>query len=124
ELVDRGYRDVPVRLSTSALEIGDETLDPKAVPCMEAVCTEIVLPREAMGLGDVKFMGAIGAFIGWPGAIFSLTVSSLLGAIVGCALIVMGKREWSSRMPYGPYIAVAAAIWIFVGKRLLAGLLQ
>jgi leader peptidase (prepilin peptidase)/N-methyltransferase len=32
-------------------------------------------------------------------------------------LILLRKREWSSRMPYGPYIAVAAVIWIFSGKR-------
>jgi leader peptidase (prepilin peptidase)/N-methyltransferase len=32
-------------------------------------------------------------------------------------LIALRRREWSSRMPYGPYIALAAAIWIFGGKR-------
>jgi leader peptidase (prepilin peptidase)/N-methyltransferase len=82
------------------------------------VSAEIILPREAMGLGDVKFMGAIGAFIGWQGAVFSLAVSAFVGAAAGVALILMRKREWSSRMPYGPYIALAAVIWIFCGKKI------
>jgi len=119
ELVDRCYRDVRVRLSPAALEIGEDKLNPNDVPHMEAVSSEIVLPREAMGLGDVKFMGAIGAFIGWQGVIFSLMVSSMIGAAIGVALIGMRRREWSSRMPYGPYIAMAAAIWIFEGKKLV-----
>ena len=113
ELVDRCYKDVTVRLSVSALEIGGEKISPEDVAHLEAVSAEIVLPREAMGLGDVKFMGAIGAFIGWQGTIFSLMVSSLIGAAAGIILILLGRREWSSRMPYGPYIAVAAVIWLF-----------
>jgi len=110
---------VLVRLSPKRLRIGDEELNPEEVPHMEAVSAEIVLPREAMGLGDVKFMAAIGAFLGWQSVIFSLTVSSIIGSFVGVALILMGKREWSSRLPYGPYIALAATIWLFCGKRLM-----
>ena len=83
-------------------------MNPDDVPYLEAVSAEIVLPREAMGLGDVKFMAAIGAFIGWQGVVFSLMVSSMIGAVVGVALIILRRREWSSRMPYGPYIALAA----------------
>jgi leader peptidase (prepilin peptidase)/N-methyltransferase len=116
ELVDRGYKDVTVRLSPSTLEIGDEKMSPDNVPFMECMSTEIVLPREAMGLGDVKFMSAIGAFIGWQGVIFSLLASSMIGAAVGLMLIILGRREFSSRMPYGPYIALAAVIWMFIGK--------
>jgi leader peptidase (prepilin peptidase)/N-methyltransferase len=119
ELVDRGYQDVLVRLSPSALEIGGEKIDPETVAYMEAVSAEIILPREAMGLGDVKFMGAIGAFIGWQGVMFSLMISSMIGAAVGVTLIALRRREWSSRMPYGPYIALAATIWIFGGKKLV-----
>jgi leader peptidase (prepilin peptidase)/N-methyltransferase len=119
ELVDRCYRDVTVRLSPTMLDIGGEKMNPDDVQCLECVGTEVVLPREAMGLGDVKFMGAIGAFLGWPGAIFSLMVSSLIGAAVGVILIVARKREWSSRMPYGPYIALAAVIWVFSWRKIL-----
>ncbi|HXC36255.1 MAG TPA: A24 family peptidase, partial [Candidatus Acidoferrales bacterium] len=116
ELVDRGYKDVTVRLSPTALEIGGEKMSPDNVPFMECVSAEIVLPREAMGLGDVKFMSGIGAFIGWPGVVFSLLASSMIGAAVGLILIISGRREFSSRMPYGPYIALAAVIWLF-GKK-------
>jgi leader peptidase (prepilin peptidase)/N-methyltransferase len=122
ELVDRGYKDVRVRLSPSALEISGEKINPDDAPFVEAECAEIILPREAMGLGDVKFMAAIGAFIGWQGAVFSLMVSSIIGAAVGIILILLRRREWSSRMPYGPYIAAAAVIWIFGGKKLFHAL--
>jgi leader peptidase (prepilin peptidase) / N-methyltransferase len=117
ELVDRSYKDVIVRLSPSLLEIGEEKISPDDVPFMECVSQEIVLPREAMGLGDVKFMGAIGAFIGWQGVFFSLMVSSMIGAAVGLTLIILRRREFSSRIPYGPYIALAAVIWMFIGKK-------
>ncbi len=117
ELADRCYKDVQVRLSPSRLRIDDEELKPEDVPHLEVVTAEIVLPREAMGLGDVKFMGAIGAFLGWKAVIFSLMVSSMIGSVVGVTLIAFHKREWSSRLPYGPYIALASAIWIFGGRQ-------
>jgi len=119
ELVDRGYKDVRVRLTPDSLRIGEEELNPEDVPHLEAVCAEIVLPREAMGLGDVKFMAAIGAFLGWEAVVFSLMVSSMIGSMVGVTLIALHKREWSSRLPYGPYIALASALWLFGGKRLV-----
>lgn len=122
ELVDRCYKDVLVRLAPEKLRIGDEELNPEQVPHMEALAAEVVLPREAMGFGDVKFMAAIGAFLGWQAVLFSLMVSSVIGSIVGIALIALGRREWSSRLPYGPYIAIAAAIWIFGGKHWFDGL--
>jgi leader peptidase (prepilin peptidase)/N-methyltransferase len=117
ELVDRCYKDVTVRLSPELLRIEEERLNPETVPHLEAVSTEIVLPREAMGFGDVKFMAAIGAFLGWKAVIFSLMVSSAIGSVVGLTLILMGRRQ--SRLPYGPYIAMAAAIWIFAGPELV-----
>ncbi len=119
ELADRGYKNVLVRLSSSKLQIGDESLKPEDVPFLDAECSEIILPREAMGLGDVKFMAAIGAFTGWQGALFSLMLSSMIGASVGVALILMRRREWSSRIPYGPYIAIASLVWVFWGRMIL-----
>ncbi len=114
ELIDRCYFNVTVRLSPKRLRIADEELDPETVHQMEAVSTEIVLPREAMGFGDVKFMAAIGAFLGWQATLFALVVSSFLGSIVGVIGMTMKGRERFARIPYGPYIAAAAAIWIFL----------
>ncbi|MFN7141368.1 MAG: prepilin peptidase, partial [Limisphaerales bacterium] len=118
EMIDRCYCNVSVRLSPEKLQIGEDEFNPEQTPCLEVIVDEITVPREAMGFGDVKFMAAIGAFLGWQATIFSLMVSSIIGALVGVGLIAMGKREWSSRLPYGPYIALAAVIWMFWGYRI------
>ena len=113
ELCDRCYGAVTVRVRPSLLIIGEEEIDPETVPHLEATTGLVVLPREAMGLGDVKFMAAIGAFLGWQGVLFSLMASSFLGATVGVTLIALKRRDRSSLIPYGPYIALAATIWVF-----------
>lgn len=113
ETIDRCYWDVDVRLTPKKLQVGSDVLDPEQVLHLEAITDKIVLPREAMGFGDVKFMAAIGAFLGWPAVIFSLMASSVIGSAVGVAMILFRKKEWSSRIPYGPYIAIAATIWVF-----------
>ncbi len=118
ELPDRCYRNVEVRLRPETLMIADEVLSPEDVPYMEAVCDQVILPREAMGFGDVKFMAAIGAFLGWQAVVFSFGGSALMAAGIGVSLIIIGRRDWSSRLPFGPYIAAAATVWIFGGSRL------
>jgi len=118
ELVDRCYASVPLRLSPNRLRVGDEMFNPAEVPYLEVVTDEIVVPREAMGLGDVKFMAAIGAFLGWQAVLFSLMLSAVIGATVGITLIALRRSEWSSRLPYGPYIALAATLWVFGGHRI------
>lgn len=122
ELVDRCYVNAKVELRPSQLKIAEDEFVPEQVHVMEAVADQIILPREAMGFGDVKFMAAIGAFLGAPAVLFSLALSSVIGSAVGLTLIATGKREWSTRLPYGPYIAAAAVIWIFGGYQWVASL--
>ena len=116
ELCDRCYLNVPVRLTQAKLVIGTEELSPEDVVYMEAETDTVVLPREAMGLGDVKLMAAIGAFGGWGAVIFSLFVSAIIGIVVQSGLILAKKREWSNQLPYVPYIAAAAIIWMLWGQ--------
>ena len=120
ELPDRCYFKCVVTLTPEKLTIGEETLDPATVPHMEIVASELIMPREAMGFGDVKFMAAIGAFMGWKATVFSLMWSSVIGTLVVVLTLVLRRREWGSRIPYGPYIALAAIIWMFLPDRLRA----
>jgi leader peptidase (prepilin peptidase)/N-methyltransferase len=89
-----------------------------------AIVGEKIFKKEAMGMGDVKFLAAIGAFLGWEATLFTLFVSSLLGGTIGLLLVLLGKRAWQSRIPYGPYIALGAVVWIFGGREILDWYIQ
>lgn len=89
-----------------------------------AVVGRLVFKKEAMGFGDVKLMGAIGACLGWRAVLFTLVVASFIGSAVGIALVVMRKREMQSRIPFGPYLACASLLWIYWGPMLWRAYLQ
>jgi leader peptidase (prepilin peptidase)/N-methyltransferase len=74
--------------------------------------------KEAMGFGDVKLMGAIGAFLGWKAVLFTIFASSLLGSVAGLLLIIFGGVKLQGRIPFGPYISMGAALWVFWGETL------
>lgn len=74
--------------------------------------------KEAMGFGDVKLMGTLGALLGWQAVIFITFFSALVGAVIGVSLIAMKKQELSCQIPYGPYIALAAFSWMLGGYQL------
>jgi len=78
-----------------------------------------VFKKEAMGMGDVKLLAAIGAFMGWQATLFTLFISSVVGAVVGLTLVLAQRKGWQSRLPYGPYIALGALIWMLCGTALV-----
>lgn len=107
-----------VRITKEDLTVGGQRWALNEAPRLEAVAHAIELPRDAMGLGDVKLMMAIGAFFGWTAVLFSLVLSSLLGSVVGLLLIAFRAHQWGRPIPYGPYIVVASFLWIFFGTDL------
>ena len=86
---------------------------------ISGVARELVIPREAMGRGDLKFLAAIGAFLGWRAVLFSLFAGSLLGSIIGLITLVVRKPVWSAKLPFGPYLAFGAVAWTFFGELVL-----
>ena len=73
-----------------------------------------LLQKEAMGSGDAKLLAALGAFLGWPSLPWILAVSSIVGAIMGVALIFRKKQRLGVKIPYGPYLALAALLWLLI----------
>ena len=82
---------------------------------IRAGLTQLVLPREAMGFGDVKFLACIGAFLGWKGVLFSLFAGSITGAAIGVTMLAATKGRSGGRIPFGPYLALGALLWVLVG---------
>lgn len=75
---------------------------------------------EAMGLGDVKMLAMIGAFLGWKQVFVVLFFASLTGAIVGVTMLSIQKRSLASRLPFGTFLAVAAYAASLVGEPVVA----
>ncbi|WP_028579532.1 prepilin peptidase [Desulfogranum japonicum] len=74
--------------------------------------------QDGMGGGDVKLLGMLGAFLGWPSLLFIIFFSSLTGSIVGIAAMVKQKKGGKTRIPYGPFLAVAGYLFLFYQDRI------
>jgi len=99
------------------VRVGAEEFALDTVDQISGVARELEIPREAMGRGDLKFLAAIGAFLGWRGVLFSIFAGSVAGSIVGLTALLIGKRVWSAKLPFGPYLAFGAVIWMFFGEK-------
>lgn len=69
--------------------------------------------REGMGGGDVKLLAMIGAFLGWQSLLFVVFASSLSGSVVGIVAMLKQGKGGKTRIPYGPFLALAAIVFLF-----------
>ena len=120
EVDGRRYEGATFEFHYNRLTIGEETFQLDQVDRITGIVRELQIPREAMGRGDLKFLAAIGAFLGWRAVLFSVFAGSLAGSLVGLATMALGRRAWSAKIPFGPYLALGAVVWMFCGPALVA----
>ncbi len=115
----RDFTDTVLRFHYNRLQAGDETFSLDQLDQITGTTNEIRIPREAMGRGDLKFLACIGAFLSWRAVLFSVFAGSLYGSLVGLITLLVGKRVWSLKLPFGPYLALGAVTWMFFGEELV-----
>ncbi len=85
---------------------------------------KLVTGKEGMGYGDFKLLAALGAWLGWQLLPLVILLSSLVGAVVGIALIVLARRGRDIPIPFGPYLAAAGLLAMFWGEELTQAYLR
>ncbi|HEV3243416.1 MAG TPA: prepilin peptidase [Chthoniobacterales bacterium] len=121
---NRVFGNEVLEFQYNRVRVGPDEFMLDTVDQISGVAHELEIPREAMGRGDLKFLAAIGAFLGWRGVLFSIFAGSVVGSIVGLATLLIGKRVWSAKLPFGPYLAFGALTWMFFGEKFVRWYVQ
>jgi len=84
----------------------------------------IIAGKEAMGLGDVKLMGAMGLFFGLNSILAVSVMAFLIGAVGSIIFMILKSKRASEYIPFGPFIVIAGIITIFVPFSMLFNILM
>ncbi len=76
---------------------------------------EMLTRREGMGGGDIKLLGMIGAFLGWKAVFPVIFFASLGGTLIGVPVMLLKGKSSRFALPFGPFLAVAAVVYLFWG---------
>jgi leader peptidase (prepilin peptidase)/N-methyltransferase len=79
----------------------------------------LITGKEGMGYGDFKLLAALGAWSGWQMLPLTVLLSTVVGAVVGVVLIVAGRRDRQTAIPFGPYLAAAGWISLLWGTDIM-----
>jgi leader peptidase (prepilin peptidase)/N-methyltransferase len=118
EIDGAAYRCVELIFFEDHVCVGREMIELDKIKSLSGWTTGGRFPREAMGIGDIKLIAAIGTFVGWHGVLFTVAAGSFIGAVSGLIGIFLGRWTRSQKIPFGPFLAIAATIWLFWGQEL------
>ena len=117
---------IPIGLLGAMLG-GDPSLPEALIGCLGgagfvylvALYCEVILDREAMGMGDVNLVAMMGAFLGWRALIVAFLAATVSGSVVSLTLIALRRRSRRDPIPFGPFLALGAAVALFLGDALI-----
>ena len=95
-----------------------------AIFAIIALIGGMIYGKEAMGLGDVKFIAALGLYFGLTNIVIISVMSFLLGAIVGIILIIFRVKKSNEYIPFGPFIVISTLICMFLPAELIIGMMR
>jgi leader peptidase (prepilin peptidase) / N-methyltransferase len=75
--------------------------------------------EEGLGMGDVKMLGMIGAFLGWQAVLLTLVLASLSGAVIGVAMIAFQRGSMKYALPFGTFLAIGAVVAMLAGQPII-----
>lgn len=80
---------------------------------------EALTKREGMGGGDIKLLAMIGSFLGWKSIFPIIFFASLAGTVIGVPLMLFKKEDSRLALPFGPFLALSAIIYLFWGAEII-----
>lgn len=80
---------------------------------------QLLTGKDGMGGGDIKLLAMIGAFIGWKGVLFTIMASSFIGTLAGLAAMLKAQKGLKMALPFGPFLAIGAMLYLFFGPQLI-----
>lgn len=80
---------------------------------------KFVTKREGMGAGDMELLAMIGSFLGPLGVWFSLLIGSLSGVSIGALYLIVFRKEMTTRIPFGPFLALGSLVYFLFDKFLI-----
>ncbi len=75
--------------------------------------------EEGLGMGDVKMLAMIGAFLGWQAVLLTLVLASFSGALIGLSLIVAQRGSMKYALPFGTFLALGALVAMLAGQPII-----
>ena len=80
---------------------------------------QLLTKKEGMGGGDIKLLAMMGAFLGWLAIPFIIFASSLVGSVIGITLMLVQKKDSKLAIPFGPFLAFGAILYVFYGRQII-----